>query len=155
MLSRMWHILKKIVDALFHTGFSRDNFQDLWLPVLLAAVVGLVVAVVLYNVDTRRLHRHPPLVNREEWLLWTAICAFGLLIVESVFSFYLFLVVLTVGIAIPVFIWIVFWRFPPIIEAYNQQLRRARFFSQSKYKHAEATIRTKKAPGGRPKRRRR
>lgn len=155
MLSPMPLNITKLINALFHTGFDKTFFSDLWEPVLYASVLGLVVAVVLYNVQTRRLHRHPPLVNREEWLLWTAICVFGLLIVESVFHFYLFFVVLTLLFGLPTFIWIAFRRFPPIIDAYNQQLHRARVFSQSRYKHAEATIRTKKAPGGRPKRRRR
>jgi uncharacterized membrane protein YhaH (DUF805 family) len=155
MLSPMPLNITKLIDAFFHTGFTDTDFTDLWWPVLIVAVVGLVLAVALYNVNTRRLHRHPPLVNREEWLLWTAICVFGLLIVESIFHFYLFFVVLTVLIGVPTFVWIAFRRFPPMIEAYNQQLRRARFFSQSRYKHAEATIRTKKAPGTRPKRRRR
>jgi hypothetical protein len=143
----------KLIDAIFHTGFDKDFFTDLWTPVLIASVALLVGSVIMYNVQTRRLHRHPPLVNREEWLLWTGICVFGLLIVESIFHFYLFIVLLTVAIGLPVFWWIVFRRFPPIIDAYNQQLRRARFFSQSRYKHAEATIRTKKS--ARPTRRRR
>jgi len=117
--------------------------------------VLLIVAVVLYNVQTRRLHRHPPLANREEWLLWTAICVFGLLIIECVFAFYAFFVAATLLVGIPTFIWIVFFRFPPIIEAYNAQLRRARFFSQSRYKAAESTIRTRKAAPARSKRRRR
>jgi hypothetical protein len=146
--------ITKLLEALFHTGFDKDNFQDLWWPILIASAALLVVSVILYNVQTRRLHRHPPLVNREEWLLWTGICVFGLLIVESVFHFYLFFVVLTLAIGLPTFVWIVFRRFPPVIEAYNQQLRRARFFSQSRYKHAEATIRTKKSPRSTRRRRR-
>ena len=155
MLSRMSFRPKRLIDAFFHLGFNSTNFTDLWWPVLIASLVGLIVAVVLYNLNTRRLHRHPPLVNREEWLLWTAICVFGLLIVECVFAFDFFIVFFTIAIGLPTFVWIAFFRFPPIIEAYNQQLHRARVFSQSRYKHAEATIRTKKAPGGRPKRRRR
>jgi hypothetical protein len=143
--------LDKLLDSLFHEAFDKANFSDLHSPVLYGSVVLLAIAVILYNVQTRRLHRHPPLVNREEWLLWTAICVFGLLIVESIFHFYLFVVLLTVLIGVPTFVWIVFFRFPPIIEAYNQQLRRARFFSQSRYKHAESTIRARKA--SRPKRR--
>jgi hypothetical protein len=121
MLSRMPFNFDKLIGALFHTGFNDTDFRDLWGPVILAGTIGLVVAVVLYNVNTRRLHRHPVLVNREEWLLWTAISVFGLLIVESVFHFYLFFVVLTLLIGLPTFVWIVFRRFPPMIEAYNQQ----------------------------------
>jgi hypothetical protein len=155
MLSRMSFRPKQLINAFFHLGFNDTNFSDLWKLVLIAGLAGLITAVILYNLNTRRLHRHPPLVNREEWLLWTAISVFGLLIVECVFAFYFFFVFLTVLAGLVTFVWIAFFRFPPVIEAYNQQLRRARFFSQSRYKHAEATIRTKKAPGGRPKRRRR
>ena len=79
-----------LVDALFHHPFDELNFQDAYWPMLWASVILLVVAVILYNVNTRRLHRHPPLVNREEWLLWTAICVFGLLIVATVFHWYPF-----------------------------------------------------------------
>lgn len=157
MLSHMPLNWKTLINAFFHVvgGFDPQNFTDLYWPVFWASFLGLIAAVVLYNVNTRRLHRHPPLVNREEWLLWTAICVFGLLIVESIFHFDLFIVFLTLAIGLPTFVWIAFRRFPPIIEGYNQQLHRARVFSQSRYKHAEATIRTKKAPGARPKRRRR
>jgi hypothetical protein len=41
-------------------SFSSHNFPDLFYPVWIAALVLLVVLVVLYNVRTRRLHRHPP-----------------------------------------------------------------------------------------------
>ena len=50
------------------------------------------------------------------------------------------------------FIWIRFFRFPPLIEAYNEQVRRARFFSQARYKQAETTIRARR---GRSQKRRR
>ena len=141
------------IKALFWP-FKDTYFGDLVWPVGIASVVLLIAAVVLYNVQTRRLHRHPPLLNREEWLLWTAICVLGLIIVEDLFQFYFITVVLTMAIGFATFIWIAYFRFPPIIEAYNMQLRRARFFSQSKYKHPEATLRAARK-GGRPKRRRR
>jgi hypothetical protein len=144
-----------LVDALFHHPFDELNFQDAYWPMLWASVILLVVAVILYNVNTRRLHRHPPLVNREEWLLWTAICVFGLLIVATVFHWYPFTHLLILVVGLPTFAWIVFFRFPPLIEAYNAQLRRARFFSQARYKQAESTIRTRKAPASKGKRRRR
>lgn len=133
--------------------FNPSNFPDLFYPMTAAAGVLLIIAVVLYNVQTRRLHRHPPLVTLQEWLLWTAICVFGLLLVEATFKFYFFSIVLTVAIGIVTFVWIRFFRFPPMIEVYNQQLRRARFFSQSRYKHPESTVRVRRS--GRPKRRRR
>lgn len=143
---------KKLLDALFFP-FDQGHFSDLVWPVGIAAVALLIVAVVLYNVQNRRLQRHPPLLNREEWMLWTAICVFGLLAVEDLFHFDFFVVVLTFAIGLPTFVWIAFFKFPPEIEAYNQQLRRARYFSQARYKHPEATVRARKTT--RAKRRRR
>ena len=141
-----------LTGALFKP-FNQDNFTGLFYPFSVAALVLLIAAVVIYNVQTRRLHRHAPLVNREEWLLWTAICVFGLILVEATFKFYFFFVVLTVVIGVATFVWIVFVRFPPMIAIYNQQLRRARFFSQSRYKHPEATVRVRKSTRTRRRRR--
>jgi signal transduction histidine kinase len=144
--------LDKILKSLTQP-FDQTNFTGLFYPFGVAALVLLIAAVLLYNFQTRRLHRHAVLVNREEWLLWTAICVFGLLLVEATFKFLFIFVIITLVLGLATFAWIVFVRFPPMIEIYNQQLRRARFFSQSRYKHPEATVRVRKAT--RTKRRRR
>jgi hypothetical protein len=135
-------------------GFSPENFPDLFDPMWIASLVLLVAAVVLYAVQTRRLHRHPPLVDLQEWLLWTAIAVFGMLIVAATFKFYFFFVVVTLVVGLATFVWIRFLRFPPLIEAYNQALRRARFLSQEKYRRAEATIRPRKTAAKARRRRR-
>jgi hypothetical protein len=114
-------------------GIGEDRgFPDLHLPLWVAAAILLVLQVVIYNVQTRRLHRHEPLVTMQEWFLWTGLTTFGLVLVEATFRFV---------------------RFPPLIAAYNNQLRRARSFSQQRYRHPEATVRRRKAE--RTKRRRR
>jgi TctA family transporter len=125
-------------------AFNSANFPDLFWPVVIASIVLLVIQVILYNVRTRQLHRYEPLVALQEWLLWTGIFLFALLLVEAVFVWYFFFVLLTVLIGVSIYLWVRFVRFPPLIQAYNQQLRRARFFSQAKYRHPEATIRTKR-----------
>jgi hypothetical protein len=125
-------------------AFNSANFPDLFWPVVIASIVLLVLQVILYNVRTRQLHRYEPLVALQEWLLWTGIFLFALLLVEAVFVWYFFFVLLTVVIGVSLYLWVRFIRFPPLIQAYNQQLRRARFFSQAKYRHPEATIRTKR-----------
>ena len=55
----------------------------------------LVVLTVLYNVRTRALHRHAIYLEMWEWLWWTGLITFSLLIVESLFVFDFFLVLLT------------------------------------------------------------
>jgi len=142
------------LDTLFRQGFNDISFPDLFYPLAIASFGLLVVAVILYNVQTRRLHRHPPLVALQEWLLWTAIAVFGLLLIEATFKFYFFTVVLTLVIGLATFAWIRFRHFPPLIAAYNQQLRRARSQSQARYRQPEATIRERRSRGGAKRRRR-
>jgi hypothetical protein len=132
--------------------FTRQNFPDIFTPIWVAALVFLVLTVVLYNVRTRQLHRHEPLRTMQEWLLWTGMAVFGLLLVATVFHFYFFVVLLTIAIGAATFIWIRFFRFPPMIALYNEQLRRARFFSQARYKSPEATVRSKRGRGQRRRR---
>jgi phosphatidylserine synthase len=133
--------------------FTRDNFPDLYDPIWFAALVLFIGTIVLYNLRVRQLHRHELLRSMQEWLLWTGITTFGLVLVGTVFSWYFLFIFLTLVIGISVLIWIRFFRFPPYIDAYNEQLRRARFFSQSKYKAAEATVRSRRPRGSQRRRR--
>lgn len=126
-------------------GFSPQNFPDLFYPVAVASLLLLVGTVVLYNVQTRRLHHHPPLVALQEWLLWTGLAVFGLLLVYAIFKFYFIFVLLTLIIGLATFVWIRFIRFPPIIAAYNEALRRERFLSQKRYRDPDSTIRRTKS----------
>jgi hypothetical protein len=133
--------------------FNVQNFPDIYHPIWIASAVLLVLTVVLYNVRVRQLHRHEPLRGMQEWLLWTGLITFGLVLVGTVFQFYFLFIVIFLVLGLASFVWIRFFRFPPYIAAYNEQLHRARFFSQSRYKAAEATVRTKRARGGRSRRR--
>jgi hypothetical protein len=142
-----------IFDPLFKV-FGPQNFSDLFDPIWVASLILLIGTVVLYNVRSRQLHRHEPLRTLQEWLLWTGLTMFGLILVGSVFHFYFLFVFAFIVIGIATFIWVRFFRFPPIIAAYNEQLRRARFFSQARYKQAEATVRTRRSRGSGRRRRR-
>jgi hypothetical protein len=133
--------------------FNVQNFPDIYHPIWIAAAVLFVLTIVLYNVRVRQLHRHEPLRAMQEWLLWTGLITFGLVLVGTVFQFYFLFILLFLVIGLATFVWIRFFRFPPYIAAYNEQLRRARFFSQSRFKEAESTVRTKRARGGRTRRR--
>jgi hypothetical protein len=125
-------------------GFDPKNFPDLFYPIAVASFVLLIGTVVLYNVQTRRLHGHPPLVALQEWLLWTGLAVFGLLFVYCIFKFYFVFVLVTLVVGLGTFIWIRFIRFPPLIESYNDALRRERFLSQKRFRDADATIRSRK-----------
>ena len=124
-------------------SFSAAHFADLFYPVVLASLVLLVALCVLYAVRTRQLRHHAPYLDLYEWLLWTGIIAFGLLLIFAVFVWDFLFVVATVITACAVFVWIRFVRFPPILAQYEQKLARQRYLSRQKYAHPEATIRVK------------
>ena len=133
-------------------SFNSRNFPDLFYPTWIAAAVLLVVLGVLYNVRTRALHRHPAYADLWEWLWWTGLITFSLLIIESLFVFDFFIVLLTEFVGIGTLIWIRFVRFPPLVRAQEQRLARERYFSKQKFADPEATIRRR---GGRRQQRRR
>jgi hypothetical protein len=132
------------------TRFDTHRFPDLYTPMWVAALALLATLVVLYNVRTRALHRHAPYLDMYEWLLWTGITLFGLILVAAVFNFYLIvlLVILIAGLA--TLLWVRFVRFPPLFEVYEQKLAKQRYFTRSKFAHPEATIRPKAAKGAKP-----
>lgn len=132
--------------------FNSFYFSDLFNPIWIAALLLLIGTIVLYNVRSRQLHRHEPLRTMQEWLLWTGLITFGLILVGAIFQFYFLFILLFIALGLGTFIWIRFFRFPPYIDFYNEQLRHQRYFSQSRYKHAEATVRSRRSRSGRRRR---
>jgi len=145
------HTIQAILQTLVpspENAFAPQNFHELFYPVSFAALLFFIAAIVLYNVQVRKLHKHPPLVALQEWLLWTAICVYGLVMIEALFGFWFVTVVLTLVIGLSVFVWIRFFHFPPIIEGYNRQLARQRATAQtraaSKYVDPSSTVKARK-----------
>ena len=139
-------------DYLFKS-FNSTNFQDLFHPTWIAALVLLVVLTILYNQRTRALHRHAIYLEMWEWLWWTGLITFSLILIESLFVFDYLLVLVTEVIGLGTMVWIRFFRFPPFFAAYEAKLARERYFTQRKYADPDATI--KKRGGGRPQQRQR
>jgi hypothetical protein len=141
-------------DYLF-LSFSSRNFVDLFYPTWMAAAVLLVVLIVLYNIRTKALHRHQPYVDLWEWLWWTGLILFSLLLIEAVFVFSFILVLATEVIGIGTLIWIRFVKFPPMLRAHEQRLARQRYFTKQKFADPEATIRRRGGSRRSSRRRRR
>jgi len=133
--------------------FNSGNFHDLFRPIWIGSLILLILLVILYNVRTRQLHTHPPYLELYEWLLWTGVITFGLILTYSLFVFDFIFLLITLGIGLVAFVWIRFVRFPPILAVYEQKLARQRYFSRLKFAHPESTIRTRTATP--PRRRRR
>lgn len=130
-------------------GFAQDEFPDLFDPIWISALILLIVQVVMYNVLTRRYRRYPPLVSLQEWMLWTGITFFGLVLVGAVFRFSFIFILAIIAGGVGFYAWARFVHWRPLIELYNEQLKRQRFFSQARYKHPEATVRSKRRRRGR------
>ncbi len=123
--------------------FSRERFPDLYNPIWIASLVLLVVTIVFYNVRTRQLHRHRVYLEMYEWMLWTGIIVFSLILVYALFRFDWIIVLSTIVAGLGTFLWVRFIRFPPYFRAYERQLAKQRYFSRERFAKPEATIRTK------------
>jgi hypothetical protein len=134
-------------------GFNVDNFPPIFTITWMFSIAMLTLTIVFYNFQGRRLRNYAVFLDLNEWLLWTSIGVFSLLIMYTIFNFdFLFVLPTMVGGAI-LFLWIRFVHFPPLIRAYEERLARQRYFQRSKTAHPEATIRKRPAAGGKRRRR--
>lgn len=124
-------------------SFDAANFPDLYMPILIASVAALIATVIFYNVRTRQLRRHTVYLQMYEWILWTSVILFSLMIIYWIFRFDFILVLSTLVGGLAVLVWIRFVRFPPYFAAYERQLAKQRYYSRQRFAHPETTIRTK------------
>jgi hypothetical protein len=136
-------------------GFSKANFPLIWDLTWMVALAILVVGVVLYNFQGRRLHAYAVFLDLNEWLMWTSVGVASLLLMYTIFGFDFIFVLPTMVGGAALFIWIRFMHFPPLIASYEERLARQRYFQRTRTSHPEATIRAKAAPVKSVKRRRR
>jgi len=132
-------------------GFTPANFNFFTITWQLSTAL-LVAGILFYNFQGRRLHAYSVFLDLNEWMMWTSVGVFSLLLMFTVFNFdFIFVLPTMVGGAV-LFLWIRFWHFPPLIQAYEERLARQRYFQRSKTSHPSETIRAKAA--AKPKRRR-
>jgi hypothetical protein len=139
--------------SLLLIGFNSVNFPALFTLTWQLSLALLVAGVLFYNFQSRRMHAYSVLLDLNEWLMWTSVGVFLLLLMFVLFNFdFIFVLPTMIGGAI-LFIWIRFIHFPPMIRAYEERLARQRYFQRSKTSHPDTTIRSKAA--AKAKRRRR
>ena len=124
-------------------SFSSENFPDIYQPIWVASLIALIATIVFYNVRTRQLHRHRVYLEMYEWLLWTGVIVFSLMLVYAVFRFDWIIVFSTLVIGLGFLAWVRFVRFPPYFRAYERQLAKQRYYSRERFAKPESTIRTK------------
>lgn len=130
----------------FWIGFNKLNFPDLFDPIWMGSGVLLIVLVVLYTLRTRALHRHRHYLDMWEWLFWSGLITYSLLIIGATFQFDFAVILVILATGLGVMAYARFRKFPPIFEAYEHQLARQRYLARARSSRPEATIRTR---GGR------
>jgi hypothetical protein len=135
--------LKLLPWEYFWEAFSPQTFPDLFDPLWIASLALLVILIVVYVLRTRALHRHRLYLDMWEWLFWTGLITFFLLVVGAIFKFVfaVMLVILLSGLG--VMLYARFRRYPPLFEAYEHQLARQRYLARARASRPEATIRSK------------
>ena len=135
--------MNKLPWEYLFNSFNAENFPDLFLPLTVASLVALIATVIFYNVRTRQLHRHSVYLQMYEWLLWTGVIAFGLMLVYYVFHFDWIIVLSTLIAGLATMVWVRFIRFPPYFRAYERQLAKQRYFTRERFTRPESTIRSR------------
>lgn len=103
------------------------NFPDLFTLLWVASLVILVGAILVYNAAQRRYRRYPAILSLHEWVFWSIVVTWGVVPLLVIIHVPLLLVLLIVVPGILVALWATFVKFPPIIAAANDEIRRRRF----------------------------
>jgi hypothetical protein len=120
-------------------SFNTQNFAPIWQVTWMFALAMLILTIIFYNFQGRRLRNYAVFLDLNEWLLWTSMGTFSLLLMYVIFIF----VLPTMLVGAILFVWIRFIHFPPLIGAYEERLARQRYFQRSKTAHPETTIRSR------------
>jgi hypothetical protein len=129
----------------FWVAFNSINFPDLFNVIWVTALVLLVVLIVLYVLRTRALHRHRLYMDMWEWIFWSGLITFFLLVVGAIFQFDFAVILVILGSGLFTMAYARFRRYPPLFEAYEHQLARQRYLARTRQSRPEATIRAKNA----------
>ena len=124
-------------------AFSPDNFPDLFDPLWIASGILLIILIVLYVLRTRALHRHRHYLDMWEWIFWSGLITYFLLIVGSLFAFDFAVILVILGSGLLTMAWARFRRYPPLFDAYEHQLARQRYLARTRTTRPEATIRSR------------
>jgi hypothetical protein len=127
----------------FFIPFSKLNYPDLFDPLWIGSLILLVVLIALYTLRTRALHRHRLYLDMWEWLFWSGLITFFLIVVGAIFAFDFIVILVILFAGLGTMVYARFRRFPPMFEAYEHQLARQRYLARARSARPEATIRTK------------
>ncbi|HET9879842.1 MAG TPA: hypothetical protein VFQ81_11135 [Candidatus Limnocylindria bacterium] len=122
------------------------NFPDLFTLLWVGALVITAGAIVVYNTAQRRYRRYPTILALHEWVLWSIVATWGIVPLLVVIHVPLLLILVLVIPGMAVAAWAAFVKFPPLIEAANDDIRRQRYVPPPR---RDARERSRPTPAGR------
>jgi hypothetical protein len=123
-----------------------DNFPDLFTLLWIVSLVIIIGAILVYNLAQRRYRRTPAILTLHAWVFGSIIVTWGIVPLLVIIHVPMLLVLLVVLPGMAIAAWAAFIRFPPIIAAANDEIRRRRFVPPPRRVERE---RPKPTPAGR------
>jgi len=136
------------MDRLFDS-LTPDNFPDLFTLLWVSALIIVAGSIAIYADSGRRFRRHRVLLSMHEWIFWSVVIPWSLVILLVITHVPFVMVPLVVLPGMAILLWARFVRFPPLIAAANDELRRKRFVPPAR---VEARGRARPTPAGRRRR---
>jgi hypothetical protein len=131
--------------------FTPITYPDLFTWMWVAGLLISIGAIAVYNMAQRRYRRYPELLALHEWVFWPIITTWGVIPLLAVIGVPLILQLAIVLTGMGMAAYAVFVRFPPRIEAANDEIRRRKFVPPPR---REERTRSKPTPAGRRRRHR-
>ena len=124
-----------------------DLFTLMWVP----GIVIAIGAIVVYNLAQRRYRRYPEILALHEWIFWPIIVTWGVIPLLVVIGVPLLLQLVAIFTGMGIAAYAAFVKFPPRIEAANDDIRRRRYVPPPR---RDERSRPKPTPAGRRRRHR-
>jgi hypothetical protein len=127
-------------------AFTPINFPDLFTLMWAGAIVIVLGSIFVYSTAQRRYRRYPQILALHEWVFWSIVVTWGIIPLLVVIHVPLLLLLLIVVPGMAVAAYATFVRFPPLIAAMNDEIRRRRFVPPPRRSERE---RARPTPAGR------
>jgi hypothetical protein len=131
--------------------FTTATYPDLFTLMWVAGIVISIGAIVVYNLAQRRYRRYPEILALHEWIFWPIIVTWGVIPLLVVIGVPLLLQLVAIFTGMGIAAYAAFVKFPPRIEAANDDIRRRRYVPPPR---RDERSRPKPTPAGRRRRHR-
>ena len=131
--------------------FTVATYPDLFTLMWVAGIVIAIGAIVVYNLAQRRYRRYPEILALHEWIFWPIIVTWGVIPLLVVIGVPLLLQLVAIFTGVGIAAYAAFVKFPPRIEAANDDIRRRRYVPPPR---RDERSRPKPTPAGRRRRHR-